>query len=193
MPGGRPSGSAAAIRQRVRGSMTHRLGYKVTALFFSVLVWFVVREQETTEELVRVRFAPRVDSGLALETEPVIRALVVGRGRDLLELYNRPPVLRRTFAADTPDTVRLALGPGDVDLPAGVQATVRDVQPRLLTLVFRAARRAEPARERPPAPRDTFAAGAAAAAESASARLRRADSIAADSARGDTIRRGPPP
>src|SRR5215212_4407674 len=102
MRGGRPSGGAAAIRQRVRGTFTHRLGYKAIAIVFSVLVWFVVREQETVEEVLTVRFAPRVDSTLALETRPTIRALVVGRGRDLLELYNRPPVVRRTFHADTP-------------------------------------------------------------------------------------------
>jgi hypothetical protein len=41
-------------------------------------------------------------------------------------------------AADVPDTLTIELRPSDVDLPPGVEAVVRDVRPRQVTLHFAA-------------------------------------------------------
>jgi hypothetical protein len=150
MPPGRRGGAPLTLRHRLRSAFTSRLGYKAAAIFFSVIVWAAVREQETVEEIVPVRFAPRIDSTLVLVDPPALRSLIVGRGREILKLYSNPPVVRRHFGPDTPESVRLELGPTDVDLPAGVVAIVRDVQPRTVTLVFRRRTASRPARDTMP-------------------------------------------
>ena len=129
----RPGG----MRRQVRRAFTERLGYKAAAIFFSIMVWVISREDETTEELLPVRFAARVDSSVTLESLPPVRALVVGRGRELLKLHTTLPVVRRSFGAGTADSVRLELRASDVELPGGVDAMVREVHPRSLVLRFR--------------------------------------------------------
>ena len=145
-PPGHPSGAGRPSRLAawVRGAVTERLGYKAAALFFASVLWLVARSEEPVEELVPVQLDPVFDSMRALDgPRSGVRALVAGRARDLLKLYNEPPVIRRAIPSTAPDTVRLDLRPADVLLPAGVDAIVRDVQPRVVTLPFavRAARR----------------------------------------------------
>src|SRR5687768_1778958 len=113
MPGRsqRPGG----LRRQLRRAFTDRLGYKAAAIFFSVMVWMISREDEMTEELLAVRFAARVDSAVKLESVPTVRALVVGRGRELLKLHTAPPVVRRSFGAATEDSVMLELRASDVE------------------------------------------------------------------------------
>jgi hypothetical protein len=66
----------------------------------------------------------------------VIRALVAGRARDLIKLYDTPPVVRRVITDDAPDSVAIDLRPADIYIPPDIDAIVRDVQPRTLMLVF---------------------------------------------------------
>jgi hypothetical protein len=118
-------------------ALTERLAYKAAALFFAVALWLVVASAETAERLVPVLIAPHLDSGVALiGPTPTVRALVVGRARDLLKLGDAPLVVRRVVRAEprAPDTVTIELRPGDVDLPARTSAVVRDVQPHSVTL-----------------------------------------------------------
>lgn len=145
MPGTPPSSRPSQPNQRVRtplsrrilAAVTERLQLKAAALFFALVLWFVVSATEPSEQLVPVRFNPLLDSSLTLvESPPQVQALVIGRTRELLKLYAAPPTLRRLVDADVPDTVTIELRPTDVDLPAGVQAIVRDVQPRSITLRF---------------------------------------------------------
>jgi len=118
-------------------ALTERLPYKAAALFFSFVLWLVVSAEETAEEVVPVRLAANLDSSIAIVGRPpAMRALVVGRARDLMKIGNGPLVVRRVFAAETPDSLLVELRPGDVDLPAGTSAVVRDVQPRTFTLRF---------------------------------------------------------
>ena len=142
-PGSRPSQPNQRVRtpltKRIIAGLTERLQLKAAALFFALVLWFVVSATEPSEQLVPVRFNPLLDSSLTLiETPPQVQALVIGRTRELLKLYAAPPTLRRLVDADVPDTVTIELRPTDVDLPAGVQAIVRDVQPRNITLRFAA-------------------------------------------------------
>ena len=125
------------LQRRLRAALTERLGYKGAALFFAIVLWFVVSAEEPSEELVPVRLEVEYDSVRVLATpRPAIRALVAGRARDLIKLYDTPPVIRRSITDDTPDSVAVELTPADVFIPPDVDAVVRDVQPRSFVLVF---------------------------------------------------------
>lgn len=125
-------------RAAIRGVFVERLALKAAALFFALVLWTVVSAEEPTDEVIPIRFAPVVDSGVAIVGPlPAVRALVLGRGRELLKLYNASPVIVRHIQATDDETVSLDLGPADVDLPAGVSAVVRDVRPRHVTLRLR--------------------------------------------------------
>jgi hypothetical protein len=119
--------------------LTERLGLKATALFITVLLWFMVGARQPTESYVNVRLEPELDSTLVLlDRPPPLRALVTGRAADIVKLYASPPVLRRTIGGEAPDTPVLDVSPADVHLPPEVASDVRvlDVQPRNVTLRF---------------------------------------------------------
>ena len=140
--GPRVTGSArtAAMRHRLRALATERLGYKAAALFFALVLWLVVSTEEPAEQLVPVRLTLELDPSIELAGErPQLRALVAGRGRTLLSLFDTPPVVRHSFGAGTPDSTRIVVRPTDVELPPEIEATVRDVQPRTELLRFRRA------------------------------------------------------
>jgi hypothetical protein len=152
MPGrdGERSGTGVSLERHIRAAFTERLGYKAAALFFALVLWLVVSTEEPAEQLVPVRLSLELDPSVELAGErPQLRALVAGRGRTLLSLFDTPPVVRRAFGANAPDSVRIFVRPGDVELPPGIEATVRDVQPRSVLLRFRG--HAEPAATGSPA------------------------------------------
>jgi hypothetical protein len=170
-------------RARLQRAFTEQLALKGAAIFFALVLWLVVSAEEPSEEVVAVRFAPALDSGVTIEGEtPTVRALVVGRGRELLKLYNEPPFIRRRIRSGMWDSVRVELGPADVDLPAGVNAAVRDVRPRVLTVRLR-----RPAR---PAPEDTVT-NAIPIGETPDTLVPPPDTTARDTSRRDTTA-GPP-
>ncbi len=139
MPGrdGERSAAGASVQRRLRAAFTERLPYKAAALFFAMVLWLVVSAEEPSEELVPVQLDAQFDSTRLLMTpRPAIRALVAGRARDLLKLYDTPPVVRRVITDDEPDSVAFELTPADVYVPPDVDAIVRDVQPRSFLLVF---------------------------------------------------------
>jgi YbbR domain-containing protein len=126
-----------ALQRRLRAAFTVRLGLKATALFIAVVLWFVVNAKEPQLELVPVRFTPVLDSSLVLrDPVPALAAIIAGSPKELIKLTSSAPRIRRQITADSPDTVIIDLHPGDVILPDGVDAVVRDVQPRSLTLRF---------------------------------------------------------
>lgn len=130
--------SATAFRRWLSDSATERLPYKFAALFFAIVLWLIVGAEEPAEDWVEVAFQPSLERGLELMGPlPVVRARVSGRGRELLKLYATAPVIRRDFGMDSPDAMRVDLGVTDVDLPIGVSAIVREVEPRSVTLAFR--------------------------------------------------------
>ncbi len=126
-----------SLQRRVLAAFSERIGLKITAAFLAVILWFVVNAKEPQLELVPVRFAPILDSSLVLrEQVPNLQAIVAGSPKELIKLSSTPPTIRRTIASDSPDTVVLDLRPDDVTLPEGVDAVVRDIQPRSVTLRF---------------------------------------------------------
>lgn len=125
--------------RRVVAAFTQHLALKGMAVLVAIVLWlwFVINAREPQAELVAVRFTPVLDSSLVMRDPiPDLRAIVAGAPRELIKLASSPPVIRRNIGADTPDTVVVDLGPGDVTLPDGVDAVVRDVQPRSVTLRF---------------------------------------------------------
>lgn len=138
MPGNPAPRLQSSVERRLVAALTDRLVLKATAVFIAVVLWFVVNAKEPQIELVGVRFTPSLlDSSLVLrEPLPQIQAIVAGSPKQLIQLSSNPPVIHRQITADSPDTLVLDLRPEDVVLPDGVDAVVRDVQPRSLTLRF---------------------------------------------------------
>jgi hypothetical protein len=139
MPGrdGERLPTSVSVERWLKAALTERLGYKAAALFFAIVLWLVVSAEEPSEEVVPVRLEAAFDSARVLTTgRPTIRALVAGRARDLIKLYDTPPVIRRVVTDDAPDSVAFDLRPGDVYIQPDVDAVVRDVQPRTIVLVF---------------------------------------------------------
>ena len=124
-------------RRRLAEAFTQRLALKGTALLIAIVLWFIVTAKEPNQDLVEVQFAPQLDSSLVLkDPPPTIHALVVGTPQELLKLFAHPLVIRRQIAANSPDTVVVDLSTSDVELPPGIDAFVRAVQPRSVTLRF---------------------------------------------------------
>ena len=124
-------------RRRLVEAFTQRLALKGTALLIAIVLWFIVTAKEPNQDLVDVQFSPQLDSSLVLkDPPPTIHALVVGTPQELLKLFAHPLVIKRQIAANSPDTVVVDLSTSDVELPAGVDAIVRGVEPRSVTLRF---------------------------------------------------------
>ena len=135
VPAARPQSS---LQRRLISAFTDRLVLKGTAIFLAIVLWLVVNAKEPQIELVSVRFTPALlDSSLVLrEPLPQIQAIVAGSPKQLIKLSSNPPLIHRQITADAPDTLVMDLRPEDVILPDGVDAVVRDVQPRRLMLRF---------------------------------------------------------
>jgi hypothetical protein len=110
--------------------------------FFKVLrgKWAVVRGEESTEVVLYAQVAPVVEGPLEVSAivPESVEVVVAGRKRDLFKLRSQPPVVRRRFDDAVPQRVRISLQPSDVEFPLGVQATAREVRPRIVTITLRA-------------------------------------------------------
>ena len=125
------------LQRRLKAAFTEHLALKLVALFFAFVVWLVVSGERPTEMVVPVRVAIGVDTAVTLRgTTPEVRALVVGRGRDLMKLWDTPPTISQRLGSDVPDSLAIMLEVNNVELPPGVEGIVRDVQPRSLRLRF---------------------------------------------------------
>ncbi|HEY4130215.1 MAG TPA: hypothetical protein VGM50_06335 [Gemmatimonadaceae bacterium] len=119
------------------GMFTEQLPLKGTAVLLAIVLWFVVNVKEPQVELVPVRLNTLLDSSLVLrDSIPPLKALVAGAPKELIKLNSNPLIIRRTIAADAPDTVVIDLSPDDVKLPDGVEAVVQTVSPQSVTLRF---------------------------------------------------------
>lgn len=127
----------SAFQRRLRAAFSVHLGLKATAVFIAVVLWFVINAKEPQLQLVPVRFTPVLDSTLVLrDPVPPLQAIIAGSPKELIKLTSNLPRIHRQITADSPDTLVIDLRPDDVTLPEGVDAVVRDVQPRSVTLRF---------------------------------------------------------
>jgi len=116
----------------LRRALTADLPLKLTSLGLSVFLWFLAAGEEPASTLVPVDMTVQAPAGrTVLRTEGPVRALVTGPRRELLKLSAAPMHITRVIADTTiADEVRVDLGPGDLELPRGVDVHVQDVQPR---------------------------------------------------------------
>ena len=134
LPVPRPPGQTS---RRVTAAFTEHFWLKAVAVFIAIVVWFVVNVKEPQLALVNVRFAPVLDSSLVMRDQvPPIQAIIAGSPKELIKLNSNSPVIRRSIASGAPDTLVVDLRPQDVVLPEGVDAVVREVSPRSVTLRF---------------------------------------------------------
>lgn len=137
-----PTGSPAVRRPvllRVVAALTERLPTKLVALLLALVLWLVVRGEESTEVILHARFAPLIDPSLELVggAPDSVQVVVSGRRREVLKLQTNPPVVRRRFDEETARRARVTLQPVDVEFPIGVDATAREVRPNVFTMTFR--------------------------------------------------------
>ena len=127
----------AAARRWLTGAFTERLHFKAAAIFLALVLWVIVNAEEPIEDTVPVRLVLDLDSSMVLATPPPpMRALVVGRARDVTRLYSDPLEVRRSIPADAGDSVRFELTRVDVLPPTSVDGDVivRRVDPSVITL-----------------------------------------------------------
>jgi len=122
------------VKRRVRAEWPRAL----VALGLATGLWLVVSAEEPATQWVNVRLSLSLDPAVSLAAEPApVQALIAGKRRDLYKLISSPPTMRRAVTDDGSDSVRLELRAQDVDLPAGSDAVVRDLRPRLLRVTLR--------------------------------------------------------
>jgi YbbR domain-containing protein len=116
--------------------LTADLPLKLTSLGLAIFLWFLAEGEEPASALVPVDLTVRPPAGRAVvHTDGPVRALVSGPRRELLKLHASPMRLTRVLPDTTvADEVRLEVGPGDLELPRGVDVHVQDVQPRAIAV-----------------------------------------------------------
>ncbi len=125
------------IKRFLVAAVTERLAYKAAALLVALVLWLTLRAENPVDSDVPIHLDLALDSTVTLVgSRPQISAYVVGSTRAVNRLIFDPPVIRRTFGPDTPDSVTLDLTNDDVIIPTGLSATVRQVQPNQITLRF---------------------------------------------------------
>ena len=126
-------------RPWIVSALSERLLTKFIAIMLAIVVWGIVRSEETTEVVLTVPLIVVLDPSLELaSTVPdSVGVVVTGRVREVLKLRTSPPVVRRRFDDETARRLRVTLGPDDVEFPVGVQAAAREVRPASFTLTLR--------------------------------------------------------
>jgi YbbR domain-containing protein len=120
----------------LRGALLADLPLKLTSLALSVFLWFLAASEEPASALVPVDLTVRAPSGRSvIRTAGPVRALVSGPRRELLKLSASPMRVTRVLPDSTAaDNVEVELGPGDLELPRGVDVHIQDVQPRAVAV-----------------------------------------------------------
>lgn len=137
MPGQSTPRAPSSLQRRVVAAFTQQVPLKATAVFLAIVLWFMVNAKEPQIELVPVRLIPTLDSSLVLRDPlPQIQAIIAGSPKELIRLNSSLPTIHRQISSDAPDTLVIDLRPSDVTLPEGVDAVVREIEPRSVTLRF---------------------------------------------------------
>ncbi len=119
-----------ARRPWIVGAFTERPLTKLVALVLALVVWVVVRSEETTDVVLTVPMVLSLEESMemAFPVPDSVQVVVTGRLRELLKLRTSSPVVRRRFDDAAPRRVRVSLRPEDVEFPVGVQAAAREVR-----------------------------------------------------------------
>jgi hypothetical protein len=71
------------------------------------------------------------------EPAPRVRAMISGRGRDLVEVATSRPTAHLEALDGGSGVALVNVAASDIELPAGVDAKVREVRPRVLRIKLR--------------------------------------------------------
>ncbi len=122
------------MKRRLRAEWPRAL----VALGLAAGLWFVVSAEEPSSAWVPVDVSLTLEPGVVLaEPVPPVRVLVEGKRRSLYKLFSENPSMQRAVTSASRDTAQIELRAQDVDLPVGMDVSVRDLRPRLLMLRLR--------------------------------------------------------
>ncbi len=109
---------------------------KITALALAAVLWATLSAEQPTAQFVPVRLDIRIpDNRVLAQALPQVQAVVGGSPRELIKLYNNPPVLTKVVPdSATGSTVTIELSPQDVILQPDAEVTLQDIVPRHLVV-----------------------------------------------------------
>ena len=122
----------------VREAIVRHWPLKLAALALSVILWVVVALEEPATHLQDIQLELSFSPTAALaQPLPPVQALIAGPRGEFLKLSATPLVIRATLPDSAEGTHhRLAISPGDVELPPNVKVTVQEVLPREIEVVL---------------------------------------------------------
>ena len=110
---------------------------KLTALVLAMVLWAVVAAEETTTQLVPVRLDVRPPEGRTLAGDlPPVHARYGGKLRDLLKLYENPPVIQKAIPGNAGASYGLDLSVQDLIELENVDVVALEVQPATVTVTL---------------------------------------------------------
>ncbi len=109
---------------------------KITALALAAVLWAALSAEQPTAQFVPVRLDIQIpDNRVLAQALPRVQAVVGGSPRELIKLYNNPPVLTKVVPdSATGSTVTIELSPQDVILQPDAEVTLQDIVPRHLVV-----------------------------------------------------------
>lgn len=128
----------AGIAAQLRDLFTQNLGYKVVALLLALLLWFDVTSDETAVIDYPVPLSIAVEGRDMIITNDIPHEVDVrfsGSGKELLRLDKDRLAIRKEVRGGESDTVRVDLGPQDVQRPGDLNLVPTGVVPARITVV----------------------------------------------------------
>jgi YbbR domain-containing protein len=124
--------------QRLRDWIFSNWPIKLTALVLATVLWAVTAAQETTSQLVPVTLEVQAPEGRDFTSElPQVQARFAGTLRELIKLYESPPIVRKSI----PDTIvgttfTVELNPDDIEVTDNANVIAQELQPRAFTVTL---------------------------------------------------------
>ena len=110
---------------------------KLTALVLAVVLWAVVTAEKTTTQLVPVTLVVQPPAGRSvIEDLPPVQARYRGTLRELLKLYESPPVIRKDVPATTGTSLGIQLSSSDLQGVDDADVAALEVLPGSIVVVL---------------------------------------------------------
>lgn len=110
---------------------------KLMALVLAVVLWAVVTAEETTTQLVPVTLVVQPPEGrTVIEALPHVQARYRGTLRELLKLYEHPPVIHKDVPATTGTSRGIRLSPDDLQGVDDADVAALEVLPDSIVVVL---------------------------------------------------------
>lgn len=110
---------------------------KLTALVLAIVLWAVVTAEETTTQLVPVTLVVQPPEGRTVTGElPSLQARYRGTLRELLKLYEHPPVIRKDVPATTGTAPYIRFSSDDLMGVEDADVVALEVLPESITVVL---------------------------------------------------------